>query len=116
MLQELDQLDKAVKSYEKALAIKPDYAEAHNNLGIAFKDLAQLDAAVKCYEQALAIKPDYAEAHNNLGNAFKDLAQLDAAVKSYMEVSRYSSQTILRLINHLGLMLLRDLGQLDACG
>ena len=35
---DLGQLDTAVKSYDQALAIKPDYAEAYNNLGNAFKD------------------------------------------------------------------------------
>ena len=59
----LGQLDTTVKRYEKALAIKPDYAEAHNNLGATLQELGQLDEAVKSYEQALTIKPDYAEAH-----------------------------------------------------
>ena len=31
----LGQLDTALKSYEQALTIKPDYAEARNNLGDA---------------------------------------------------------------------------------
>ena len=66
-------MDDAVKSYEKALALKPDYDKAHSNLGNAFKALGQLDAAVKCYEKALAINPDYAEAHNNLDIALKEL-------------------------------------------
>ena len=51
-----------VKSFEEALAIKPYYAEAHNNLGNTLRGLDQLDAAVKSYEQALAIKPDFADA------------------------------------------------------
>ena len=76
-------MDVAVKCYEKTLAIKPDYAEAHNNLGNALKDLGQLDEAVKHYEQTLDIKPDYAEAHNNLGNALRELGQLNVAVESY---------------------------------
>ncbi len=33
------QLDAAVESFEKALAIKPDYIEACYNLGIVFMDL-----------------------------------------------------------------------------
>ena len=50
--QALDQLDAAVKSFEQALAIKPDYAEAHSNLGSTLQELDQLEAAVKNYEQA----------------------------------------------------------------
>ena len=65
----ISKLDEAVKSFEKALALKPDFAGAHNNLGIVFMELDQLDEAVKCYKKALVIKPDYAEAHNNLANA-----------------------------------------------
>ena len=43
----LGQLDSSVKRYEKAIDIKPDYADAHNNLAITFQELGQLDAAVK---------------------------------------------------------------------
>ncbi len=32
----------------KALAIKPEYAEAHSNLGNALQDLERLDEAVAC--------------------------------------------------------------------
>ena len=46
----LGQLDVAVKNYEEAIAIKPDYAKAHFNLPSAFHDLGQLEAAVKSYE------------------------------------------------------------------
>ena len=37
LYKELNQLDEAVKCYEKAIAIKPDFAEAHNNLGNVLK-------------------------------------------------------------------------------
>ena len=43
----ISKLDEAVKSFEKALAIKPDFADAYNNLGTTLKKLGQLDAAVK---------------------------------------------------------------------
>ena len=61
----LGQLDTAISYYEKALSIKPDYAEAHYNLGFSLHRLGQLDAAVRSYKKVVAIKPDYAEAHNN---------------------------------------------------
>jgi len=61
----LGQLDRAISYYEKALSIKPDYAEAHYNLGFSFHKNGQLDAAVKSFKKVVAIKPDYAEVHNN---------------------------------------------------
>lgn len=61
----LGQFDTAISYYEKALSIKPDYAEAHYNLGFSHHRLGQLDAAVRSYKKVVAIKPNYAEAHNN---------------------------------------------------
>ena len=61
----LGQLDTAISYYEKALSIKPNYAEAHYNLGYTLQRLGQLDAAVRSYKKAVAIKPEYAEAHTN---------------------------------------------------
>ena len=75
--------DIAVDLISRALAIKPDYAEAHSNLGNALEDLGRLDEAITSYRKALAIKPDYPEAHNNLGNALQSLGRLDEAVASY---------------------------------
>ena len=79
----LGQLDAAIKSYEEAIAIKPDYAKAHFNLAGTLHDLGQLDAAIISYEKTIEIKSDFAEAHNNLGNVFKELQQDDAAIQSY---------------------------------
>jgi 2-polyprenyl-3-methyl-5-hydroxy-6-metoxy-1,4-benzoquinol methylase len=62
-------------SYHKALAIKPDFAEAHYNLGNVLKILGRLDEAVASYHKALNIKPDHAEAHSNLGNALQELGK-----------------------------------------
>ncbi len=75
--------DEAEASYARALELKPDYAEAHNNRGIAFNDRGMLDAAVASFRRALEIRPDYAEAHNNLGVAFRNRGLLDDAVASY---------------------------------
>ena len=111
-LQDLGQLDAAVKSYEEVLAIKPDFAEMHNNLGVVFQELGELDAAVKSFEEALAIEPEFAEAHNNLGNALKELGQLDAATKCY-EKALAIKPDYAEAHNNLGVTF-QDLGQLDA--
>ena len=61
----LGQLDAAISCYDKALSIKPDYVEAHYNLGFTNHKLGHLDAAVRSYKKVVAIKPDYAATHNN---------------------------------------------------
>ena len=60
-------LDEAIAEYREAIRLKPDYAEAHDNLGIALEARAKLDEAIAAYREAIRLKPDYAEAHCNLG-------------------------------------------------
>ena len=62
-LHEQGKLEEVMASYNKALAIKPDYAEVYNNMGIALKEQGKLEEAIEAYTNALAIKPDYADAH-----------------------------------------------------
>jgi tetratricopeptide (TPR) repeat protein len=63
--------------------LKPDYAEAHSNLGVTLKELGRLDEAAASYKKAIALKPDYAEAHSNLGVTLKELGRLDEAAASF---------------------------------
>ena len=62
-LKDQGKLEEAIEAYNKALAIKPDYAEAYYNMGVALKDQGKLEEAIEAYNKALAIKPDYAEAY-----------------------------------------------------
>ena len=68
----------------KSIDIRPDYAEAHNNLGIVLHKLGQLDEAADQIRKALALKPGHVKAHNNLGIVLQELGQLDEAEKSFL--------------------------------
>ncbi|MGR3294282.1 MAG: tetratricopeptide repeat protein, partial [Candidatus Scalindua sp.] len=76
-------LEAAVKSYNRAIELKPDYAEAYNNLGTTLQSLDRLDEAITSYRKAITIKPHYAEAHYNFGNALKEQRKFDEALISY---------------------------------
>ncbi len=56
--------EEAIAHYQQALRIKPDYADAHYNLGIALARAGRIPEAIVQYEQALRIKPDYTQAQN----------------------------------------------------
>ena len=75
--------DIAVGLLHRALALNPDWPEAHNNLGNALNGKGQRDQAIAAYRQAIALRPDFAEAHSNLGVALKDNGQLDEAIAAF---------------------------------
>ena len=79
--------ENAEKCYRKSSEFNPDYAEAHNNLGVLLKDLGRYEAE-KEYREAIRIDPYLAEAHNNLGNLLDDLGRYDEAEKEYREAIR----------------------------
>jgi hypothetical protein len=64
-LQYKGELDAAIDSHKQAIKIKPDNAEAYNNMGIALLDKGELDAAIDRHKQAIKIKPDYADCFTN---------------------------------------------------
>ena len=79
-----------IELLRKALELKPNYPEAHNNLGNALKEQGNLDAAIASYKSALQLKPNYPSAHNNLGNALKQQGNLDAAIASYNSALQFN--------------------------
>ena len=73
----------AMIAYRNAVSYKPDYAEAHNNIGKLLKDLGRLDEAMEAYSKALSIDPNYAEVYTNIGNILHDKNELNEAIKAY---------------------------------
>jgi len=82
-LKELGRLDEAIACYNQAIALKPDFAEAHSNLGNVLKELGRLDEALTSYNQAIALKPDFAEVYINLGFAIKNVRFKSSNPKLY---------------------------------
>ena len=54
--------DAAIECYQRALIIKPNYVEAHYNLGNALRLNGKLASALDSYKRAIKIKPDFAAA------------------------------------------------------
>src|SRR5271166_2350377 len=75
-------------SFQRAPELKPEDAEAQNNLGIALAQQGRLDESAACFQQALRLKPDYPDAHNNLGNILEKQNKLDEAVACYHQALR----------------------------
>jgi tetratricopeptide (TPR) repeat protein len=59
-------LEKAIREYQTVLRLQPNLAEAHYNLGLAYRSRVMLKAARTEFEQALRIKPDFLPARQAL--------------------------------------------------
>ena len=79
----LKKYDAAIDSYKRAIKIKPEHADAYNNMGNALKKKGELDAAIDSYKQAIKINPNYSDAYINIGNALREKGDLDAAIDSF---------------------------------
>ena len=56
----------AIAACRTALELRPNYAEAWNNIGAAYNKLGRYEEAAAACEQALSYKPDFELARNNL--------------------------------------------------
>ena len=85
MLQLLNRHAEALACYDKAVALKADYAIAHFNRGYTLNKLNRTEEALASYDRAIALKPDMANAHNNRGIILQALRRYDDAVASYRQ-------------------------------
>lgn len=73
----------AIELIARAIALRPDVAMYHNNLGNALRGAGERDPAAAQYERAVTLDPNYAEAHANLGTIRRDQARFAEAVAAY---------------------------------
>lgn len=59
----------AETAFREAIAIDPDFAHAHSNLGTIFANQNQMTAAIQEFEEAVRLQPDMAFFHYQLGIA-----------------------------------------------
>jgi tetratricopeptide (TPR) repeat protein len=102
----------AMNHYQRALEIKPDYAEAHYNLADAFARQNQPDFAIEHLEAAVRINPQYVKARNNLGVALLGAGRLDEAVSQFERVLELNPRSIATRVNLA--VALNKQGRLDA--
>ncbi len=78
-------LEKAEKSFRRALQISPNLSLAHNNLGEIFLNRGEIDSALHHLQLALRSDPNYALAHYNLGLAYQKKGLLKEAKEAYQK-------------------------------
>ena len=101
-----DSVQRSVELSRKALQLRPEYAEAHYNLGLALEKLGRVDEAASEYRLALGYNPGgrAAEAHQGLGRALQKSGKLEEAIAQHREALK-SGQPTADMHNDLGIAL-----------
>lgn len=73
--------DLCINAANQAITLRPNYAEAYNNIGSAYIALQQFDKALTALKTALNIKPGFSLAKNNLSLAENHTVDPKIAVK-----------------------------------
>jgi len=73
----------AIRNYELALKIRPDFAEAHSNLSYLLASTHQGDLAIAHGLAAIRLQPNSAASHLNLGIAFHESGDIKNAEEQY---------------------------------
>jgi tetratricopeptide (TPR) repeat protein len=73
------QYSQAETVLQQALAVQPDYPQAHYNLGIARFNQGEIEAALESFRQATQLNGSYADAYYGAGLAFLRLDRAEEA-------------------------------------
>jgi protein O-mannosyl-transferase len=92
VLLESGSIEEAIRCFRKAIELKPDYADAHANLGLALRMHGDPLEARKSFETAVKIDPRQVNAIHGLGRYYEDQGDLKKAISYYnsaLEINGY---------------------------
>lgn len=78
----------AIKNYEKALEIDPNFPEVYLGLGHAYEKQGKLDEAIKFVKKAVELAPEDPMTHMSLSMMYQKKGMIPEAEQEQMESKR----------------------------
>jgi tetratricopeptide (TPR) repeat protein len=75
----------ALKNYQRALAIKPEFAPAHERIGTIYQQQGNLMEAIASFSQAVQLDPQFLAAQLRLGNAYQQMGWAELAITHFQQ-------------------------------
>ena len=81
--------EEAIRSFQEAVKLKPDWAEAYSLLGSALAKAGKRAEAEAALRRAVALKPDYSEGYYYLGLFLQELGREQEAQEAFRKAKQY---------------------------
>jgi tetratricopeptide (TPR) repeat protein len=75
----------ALQSFQQAVKVGPNYAEAHNWFGVALMQHGDFPPAIAEFRKAISLNPKYGRAYTNLGSALSKSGNLAEGIQVFQK-------------------------------
>jgi serine/threonine protein kinase/tetratricopeptide (TPR) repeat protein len=86
-------------AFRAALAVRPDAAVAHYNLGVIQQGERYVDEAIACYQKTIDLEPKQSNAFNNLGLLLEEQNKPAEAIACYRKAIDNDPKYVTALLN-----------------
>ena len=101
---EINQIDKSIESFNRAIELNPNFVFAYNNLGLIYHHSKKFVKAEKIFLKVLKQDPNNIDASINLALLYKDNAELDKAQNLFVKIIDQNPKNLVALINYGNLL------------
>ena len=79
----MDETEKALSDYNRAIEINPEYESVYNNRGLLYADLNEYEKALCDYGKSIKLKPNYEFTYYNRGLLYSRMGNIEMALGDY---------------------------------
>ena len=92
-LDKRDRTTDAIQAYTRAISLRPDYVEAHHNVGLLLVDEGKIEEAITHYNSALKTDPENSGVHDDLGSALSKMGNFEEAIRHFRQAIRINPKS-----------------------
>ncbi len=98
---------KAMKEFQTAIALKPNYGDAYHNLANTYREVGEKEKALENYQKAVGFNPNLWQSYQNIAALYFEDKQFEKAVEYIQKAITINPKNI-NLYNNLGVIYLAE--------
>ncbi|MBI2086189.1 tetratricopeptide repeat protein [Candidatus Daviesbacteria bacterium] len=96
----------ALKEFQTAIALKPNYGDAYHNLANTYRELGQNDKALENYQNALKYNPTLWQSYQNIAAIYFEQKKYDLTIENFQKAIKVNPNNLNLRLN-LGIIYLK---------